>query len=680
MQAHVALEESPPSPVEELVEARFAFADPRGRVTRWGEGAEDLFGIPAEQIVGQPLFEVALVGVDGGWGAFLTQEQGQCPPSRLEVSINRADGQVFTCVVYLVPVLLADGLDFSQFAADLGLDHGDSLDAFKERHQRVLGLIESAARDGAHYAEGERLAGLIAMFRPSGDAPSSTGERIDEALTRAERAEREVEDLRDPLSRVASEFSELRTCLEGVRERIEELDARTSEAGDTAAALVALESSVGERLSAVEARPPAELDAQALATEVERKIAERLELALAHRLDELLPLRVDEALGTRMEEVVPGRIEEALGAKMDEALPRRIEEALNAEIERTLPDRVEQSLSGRAESSSPVDLDETVTRRIDDALPGRIDAALSGRIEHALSDPPADLEATVARRVEEALPRHIEEALGAGVDHVAAADLEAAVARRVEEALNARVDEALTARIDEALNARVDEALSARLDEALNGRIEEALPARIEEALARRPEPAATDTPGDVMPEGIDEVVAKRVEEAVAGRIDEALGAARQAREEAEQVARELRAGRSSSKPKPLPIGFYSLDGPPEAPDRPSLPDFDDVPTPLATLSLDGRFMHLNGAFRDLVGYSEEEFASARWPSPAFTEHMGSQRELKRSLAAGELEEAPIETAYMHREGLLVPLIGRMAVVRDEEGVPDHLLFRVGAP
>ena len=677
MDAHVALGESPPSPVEELVDARFAFADPRGRVTRWGEGAEELFGIPAEQIVGQPLFDVALVGADGGWEAFLTGDGAHCPPSRLEVSVNRADGQVFTCVVYLVPVLLADGLDFSQFAADLGLDHGDSLDAFKERHQRVLGLIESAARDGAHYAEGERLAGLIATFRPDGGAPASTGERIDEALIRAERAEREVEDLRDPLSRFASEFAELRACLEGVGERIEHLERRTAEAGDTAAAVAALESSVGERLEALESRQPVEVDTQALATEVERTIAERLELALVHRLDEALPARIDEALNAQLDHALPGRVDQALGARMDETLSDRVEQTLHAHLESALTDRIEQAMAAQAGQPPPADLEAAVARRVDDAVSGRIEDALNARVEQAL---PADLEARMARRIEEALPGRIEEALNGRIEEALPGRIEEALPGRIEEALNGRIEQAVTARIEEALNRRVPQAPPADLEETVARRIEEALPARIEEALARRPEPAPLAAPdGPLSAEVVDEVVAKRVREAVADRIEDALAEARQAREEAEQVARELRAGRSSSKPKPLPVGFYSSDGPPEAPDRPSLPDFDEVTTPLATLSLDGRFMHLNGAFRDLVGYSEEEFASARWPSPAFTEHMGSQRELKRALAAGELEETPVETAYMHREGLLVPLIGRMAVVRDEDGVPDHLLFRVGA-
>ena len=635
MDAHVALEESPQSPVDELVEARFAFTDPRGRVTRWGEGAEELFGIPAEQIVGQPLFEVALVGADGGWQGFLTEEGAQCPSSRLEVSVNRTDGQVFPCVVHLVPVLLADGLDFSQFAADLGLDHGDSLDSFKERHQRVLGMIESAARDGAQYAEGERLAGLIATFRPSGDGPVTTGERIDEALTRAERAEREVEDLRDPLTQVAAEFADLRAGLEGVRERIEALEVRAGKESGLQAAVAALETSLGERVGALEGRP--EVDVEGIATEIERKLSERLDRALAERIDEVLPARIEDALGAHVDGALPGHVERAVSGQVEQALPGHVEPAVSGLVEETLPGHVERMLGGHVER----------------ALGGHVEHALQGHVERAVS----------VRAAEQALP----------------ADFEETLTRRIERALEGRMPQAPPADLEEIITRRVEEAVARRVEEATARRIDEALPARIEEAVAGRVDLSRADAPDEGLEGRIEEAVATRIEQTVARRIEEALEEVREARVHAEQMAHDLLARRPAAS-RPLPVGFYASEGGPDAPDRPPVADFDDVSAPLAMLSLDGRFTHLNPAFRDLLGYSEEEFSNARWPSPAFTEHLGSQRELRRALAAGEIDEHQVETAYMHREGLLIPLVGRMALVRNDEGVPDHLLFSVGAP
>lgn len=453
VEAHTALEYRPSSPADDLLEARFAFADPRGLVTRWGAGAGTLFGIAADQIVGESLFEVALAGEDAGWRRFLGGDETRCPSSLVELSVTRPDGPVFPCEVHIVPVLLADAFDFTQFAADLTSGHTGSHDAFRQRHARVLGLIDAAAHEGAHYAEDQRLAGLIATFRSSGDAPVTSGERIDEALDRAERAEREVEELRDPLAQVATEFADVRSELIALLERIETLEAHS---GDVP-------------------------DAKALAAAIERTLATRMERAVAERVDEVLP----------------------------------------RQVERAMEDRIGSAVA------------ETV-------------------------------EAAVARSVEAA------RALG-----------------------------------------------------------------------------------------------------------EEALVEAREARAEAEQVGRELHTKRAAA-PKPPPVGFYSTDAQPAAPDRAPLPDFDDVATPLAMLTLEGRFTHLNGAFRELVGYTEEEFRSARWPSPADSEHMESDRELRRALATGAVDEAPVETAFMHREGLLIPLVGRMSLVRDAGGAPGHLLFRVG--
>ena len=54
-------------------------------------------------------------------------------------------------------------------------------------------------------------------------------------------------------------------------------------------------------------------------------------------------------------------------------------------------------------------------------------------------------------------------------------------------------------------------------------------------------------------------------------------------------------------------------------------------------------------------------------------------RELRGRLAGGELEESPIETCYLHKEGLLVPVSGTVTVARGEDGSPDHLVLS-GAP
>jgi PAS domain S-box-containing protein len=104
-------------------------------------------------------------------------------------------------------------------------------------------------------------------------------------------------------------------------------------------------------------------------------------------------------------------------------------------------------------------------------------------------------------------------------------------------------------------------------------------------------------------------------------------------------------------------------------------PVFDDVKEPMATIELDGHFRELNQAFTDLVGYSEEDFKSASWPPVMDRANLPKHREQMKLLLAGEIDSAEVNTGYVHAQGLLVPVIGTISLVRSEEGEPDHFLL-----
>jgi PAS domain-containing protein len=441
-------------PLSQLIDAKYALADPAGRITRWGAGATALFGVGSEQMVGRSLFDGVLGGDDGGWHAFAGGD-GKGATLAVDLDIKRPDGQSVQCAVQLVPVNLADGLDVSFLAADLtgGREPAERrLDALRLRHERALSVLERTLADGPSLEDGDRLAGLIAIFGADVPAPGA-GE---EALERAARAERELTDLRAPLEQARAETR-----------------------------------------------------------------------ALADRLQQL-------------EADLRGRIDDARAA---------------AEEART------ESAQARAESER------------------------------------ARTEAAEARG-------SAEQARG-----------ENGQARGDTEQVRAEVEQALAA----AEQAR-----------------EQAERARAEAELAR--------------------------------------SEAEQGRREAQQARRELR-GAQALGAAASPAGFFTYDGQLGEPDRAPRAGFDDAAEPIAKLGLDGSFMELNARFRDLVGYTEEEFANARWPSSADRDRIGEQRALLHALAAGEAEHGPVDSTYMHREGLLVQLSGRIQLVRSESGAPDHLLL-----
>lgn len=102
---------------------------------------------------------------------------------------------------------------------------------------------------------------------------------------------------------------------------------------------------------------------------------------------------------------------------------------------------------------------------------------------------------------------------------------------------------------------------------------------------------------------------------------------------------------------------------------------FDDATTPMAILGLDGKFRQLNPAFAKLVGYKEHEFTKAAWPSPHDRRDYKAQLEQLRKLGIGELHEVEVQSTYMHGQGLMVPVVGKLTVELGEDGRPQHLLL-----
>ncbi len=89
---------------------------------------------------------------------------------------------------------------------------------------------------------------------------------------------------------------------------------------------------------------------------------------------------------------------------------------------------------------------------------------------------------------------------------------------------------------------------------------------------------------------------------------------------------------------------------------------FDDAAAPMAVLGLDGKFKELNPAFTKLVGYKEHEFTKAAWPSPHDRRDYKEQLEQLRQMGIGELRDVDVQSTYMHGQGLMVPVVGKLTL------------------
>jgi PAS domain S-box-containing protein len=111
-----------------------------------------------------------------------------------------------------------------------------------------------------------------------------------------------------------------------------------------------------------------------------------------------------------------------------------------------------------------------------------------------------------------------------------------------------------------------------------------------------------------------------------------------------------------------------------EGPTRDPLPGFDDVKEPRARIALDGRFQELNQGFTDLLGYTEAEFQQAVWPPVMDRGNLDKHRQQMKDMLAGKVESVDVKTGYVHAQGLLVPVVGTLKLVR-ENGEPSHFLL-----
>jgi PAS domain S-box-containing protein len=116
-----------------------------------------------------------------------------------------------------------------------------------------------------------------------------------------------------------------------------------------------------------------------------------------------------------------------------------------------------------------------------------------------------------------------------------------------------------------------------------------------------------------------------------------------------------------------------------EAPQRDPLPGFDDVKEPKARIALDGRFQELNQSFTDLLGYTEAEFQQAVWPPVMDRANLDKHRQQMKDMLAGNTDSVDVKTGYVHAQGLLVPVVGTLTLVR-ENGEPSHFLLETSAP
>ncbi|RKH40603.1 sensor histidine kinase, partial [Corallococcus llansteffanensis] len=104
---------------------------------------------------------------------------------------------------------------------------------------------------------------------------------------------------------------------------------------------------------------------------------------------------------------------------------------------------------------------------------------------------------------------------------------------------------------------------------------------------------------------------------------------------------------------------------------------FEYAPIGMAMVRLDGRFLHVNAALCDIVGYSQEELLARTFQHITVPEDLELDLMNVRRLVQGDIDSYQLEKRYFHKDGHVVTTLLTASVVRDAQGEPLHFISQI---
>jgi PAS domain S-box-containing protein len=104
---------------------------------------------------------------------------------------------------------------------------------------------------------------------------------------------------------------------------------------------------------------------------------------------------------------------------------------------------------------------------------------------------------------------------------------------------------------------------------------------------------------------------------------------------------------------------------------------FNHAPIGVALVSPDGRWLKVNRALCDLVGYSEAEMLTRTFQDITYPEDFAADLKNVRRLLAGEIRTSQIEKRYVHSHGHLVSVSLNVSLVRDAQNRPLYFITQI---
>ena len=104
---------------------------------------------------------------------------------------------------------------------------------------------------------------------------------------------------------------------------------------------------------------------------------------------------------------------------------------------------------------------------------------------------------------------------------------------------------------------------------------------------------------------------------------------------------------------------------------------FEQAPVGMCLNHLDGRFMRVNSAFCDMLGYSSDELLALTFRAVAHPDDLDSSNEYAAKLLVGELESFNLEKRFIRKDGGTVWGMVHRFLLRDADRKPLHFVTHV---
>jgi len=104
---------------------------------------------------------------------------------------------------------------------------------------------------------------------------------------------------------------------------------------------------------------------------------------------------------------------------------------------------------------------------------------------------------------------------------------------------------------------------------------------------------------------------------------------------------------------------------------------FDSAAIGIALVGPDGRWLQVNWALCELVGYSESELLATTFQAITHPDDLEADLNQVRRLLAGEIRSYHMEKRYFHKQGHLVWILLSVSLVRDAQGKPLYFISQI---